>query len=116
MGSFSFPKTERLLKRKGFVNLNRSGKRVHTEHFSVTVGRNGLGITRLGITASKRTGNAVKRNRIKRLVREFFRLNKEQLPQGVDILIAAKKGAADLDLLSTKEELGAILFDKGHVV
>lgn len=80
------------------------------------MGRNGLGITRLGITASKRTGNAVKRNRIKRLVREFFRLNKERLPQGVDILIAAKNGAADLDFLSTQEELGAILFDQGRVV
>jgi len=103
------------LKRAGFVNLNRSGKRVHAEHFSVTVGQNGLGITRLGITASKRTGNAVERNRIKRLVREFFRLNKDRLPRGVDILIAAKRGASDLDLWITQEELGAILFDKGRV-
>ena len=112
MDSFSFPKTQRILKRKGFVNLNRSGKRVHTDHFSVTVGRSGLGITRLGIAASKRTGNAVKRNRIKRLVREFFRLNKDRLPEEVDIVIAAKKGAADLNFRKTQEELGAILFSK----
>lgn len=112
MGSFSFPKTQRILKRKGFVNLNRSGKRVQTDHFFITVGRSGLGVTRLGIAASKRTGNAVQRNRIKRLVREFFRLNKDRLPEGVDIVIAAKKGAADLNLWKTREELGAILFHK----
>ncbi|MCF8063402.1 MAG: ribonuclease P protein component [Deltaproteobacteria bacterium] len=114
MGSFSFPKTRRILKRKDFVNLNRSGKKVHTEHFSITVGRSGPGTNRLGITASKRTGNAVQRNRIKRLVREFYRLNMSRLPQGVDLVIAAKKGAADLDLRKVREELGAILFDKAR--
>ncbi len=110
MGSFSFPKTQRILKRKDFVNLNRSGKKVHTKHFLVMLGRSGSG-RRLGITASKRTGNAVQRNRIKRLVREFFRLNKSRLPHGVDMVVAAKRGAANLDFLNVHEELGAILFD-----
>ena len=110
MDSFSFRKTQRILKRKDFVNLNRSGKRFHTKHFSVTVKRSGLGTNRLGITASKKTGNAVLRNRIKRLVREFFRLNKSRFPQEVDILVAAKKGAAALDYWEVRDELGAILF------
>lgn len=114
MGSFSFPKTRRILKRKDFVNLNRSGKKVHTEHFAITVGRSGPGTNRLGITASKRAGNAVQRNRIKRLVREFYRLNISRLPQGVDLVVAAKRGAADLDLRKVREELGAILFDKAR--
>ena len=76
MGSFSFLKKERLLNRKDFVNLNRLGKRYHTAHFNIIFRENGLGITRLGITASKKIGNSVKRNGIKRFVREFFRYHK----------------------------------------
>jgi ribonuclease P protein component len=116
MGSFSFPKKERLLNRADFVNLNRLGERHHTRHFTLTIKKNGLGITRLGITATKKVGNAVKRNRIKRLIREFFRLNKSKFPQGYDIVIAAKKNASYLDKRKAKEELAEVIFDKKFCV
>lgn len=116
MGSFLFPKTERLLNRPDFVNLNRSGERHYTKHFTVILKKNGLGITRLGVTVTKKTGNAVKRNKVKRLVREFFRLNKSYIPQGYDIVVAAKKDASYLDLWKTKEELAEIIFDKKFCV
>ena len=86
------------------------GKRHHTRHFVVIIKQNGLGMTRLGVTVSKRAGNAVKRNRIKRLIREFFRLNYSKIPQGYDIVVTAKKDAGYLDLWKTKDELGEILF------
>lgn len=105
MGSFSFLKKERLLNRKDFVNLNRLGKRYYTAHFDIIFRKNGLGITRLGITVSKKIGNSVKRNGIKRYIREFFRCHKSHFPQGYDIVIAAKKGAADLDFWNVAEEL-----------
>jgi len=66
----------------------------------------------LGITASRKAGNAVKRNRIKRLIREFFRLNSPRIPQGYDIVVAAKKDASYLDLWKVKEELGEVFFKK----
>jgi ribonuclease P protein component len=100
------------LDRADFVNLNRSGKRYHTRHFVVIGKQNGLSITRLGVTVSKKAGNAVKRNRIKRLIREFFRLNTSQIPQGCDIVVAAKKDASYLDLWKVKEELGEVFFKK----
>jgi len=112
MKDFTFPKKERLLNRSDFVNLNRSGKRYHARHFLVILKQNGLGITRLGVTASKKAGNAVKRNRTKRLIREFFRLNKADLPQGYDIVVAAKKDASYLDLRKTKKELAEIFFGR----
>jgi ribonuclease P protein component len=112
MRSFSFLKKERLLNRKDFVNLNRSGKRYRTAHFTVIFKQNGLGITRLGIIVSKKTGNAVKRNRVKRLIREFFRLSKDYLPQGYDLIIVANKGAYGLNFWNLKEELGEIILDK----
>jgi len=52
------------------------------------------GTTRLGITVTKRVGNAVKRNRIKRLCREYFRLNRNRLDGNWDINIIAKKEAS----------------------
>ena len=116
MNKFSFTKRERLLKRGDFVNLNRLGKRQNTTHFTVIYRRNDLGINRLGITASKKIGNAVKRNRVKRLIREFFRLNRPYFPQGHDIVIVAKKDASYLDLSKVTKELGDILFNKTYSV
>jgi len=116
MALFSFRKTERLLNRADFVNVNRSGERHQTDHFIVIFKRNGLGAKRLGITVSKKTGSAIKRNRVKRLIREFFRLNKSDFPQGYDVVIVAKKDASYCDLAKVKEELGEIIFDKNSFV
>ena len=116
MGSFCFSKKERLLNRKDFVNLNRIGKRFHSAHFLLYIGKNRLGITRLGIIASKKIGNAVTRNRVKRFIREFFRLHKSLMPEGIDILVVARTGAGELDYHRVKEELGEILLDKGFKI
>ena len=112
MGTFSFSKKERLLKRREFLNLHRFGDRHYTKHFICILKQNGLHIKRLGVTASKKTGSAVIRNRIKRLIREFFRLNKGFLPEGYDILIIAKKNAINCDLWTIEEEIGEIVFVK----
>jgi ribonuclease P protein component len=114
MSSFSFSKKERLLNPADFVKVNRSGRRERTPHFTVVYTENGLGISRLGITASRKTGNAVARNRIKRLIREFFRLHKVDLPQGHDILIAARGGASHLGYREVEEELSGYLLDKRY--
>jgi ribonuclease P protein component len=93
------------LNRKDFVNLNRFGRKLRTAHFTVLVARNGLDRPRLGITASRKVGGAVVRNRFKRLVREVFRLHKEFFPAGCDIVVAARKSADDLDFRKVREEL-----------
>lgn len=60
---------------------------------------------RLGITASRRVGNAVARNRVKRAVREWFRAERTQLDVGTDYVVIARKPAASL----TAREIGARL-------
>jgi len=109
MGSFSFRKEERILKRAELIDLNTHGRRYYTKNFLVILRQNRRDITRLGITVSKRVGNAVKRNRTKRLIREFFRLNKQQIPKGYDISIIAVRVNDALNICTVQEELGDLL-------
>jgi ribonuclease P protein component len=105
MRAFSFPKRERLLNRGDFVNLNREGKKYHTVHLVICVRKNRLGVSRLGITTRKSTGNAVTRNRIRRLIREVYRLHKASFPRSCDVMIAAKNGAGKIDYWKMREEV-----------
>jgi ribonuclease P protein component len=109
MGSFSFRKEERIFRRAELLDLNIHGRRYYTKNFLVILNQNRRDITRLGITASKRVGNAVKRNRTKRLIREFFRLNKQQIPKGYDISIIALRVNDALNICKVQEELGDLL-------
>ncbi len=90
---FTFPKRVRLRKRREFLAVQNAGERVNGRHFLALVKRGGSG--RVGITVSKKVGNSVTRNRIKRLVREFIRTS-GWVPDTADVVIIAKRTAAGL--------------------
>jgi ribonuclease P protein component len=110
-GHFTFKKHERLRRQRDFKLALRYGSRRHTEHFTVILRPNALQGSRLGVTVSKKVGNAVKRNRVKRHLREFFRLHKHKLPQAHDLMIIAKEDAATLAYHDVREELAAVLLN-----
>jgi ribonuclease P protein component len=89
--ALGLPKSLRLTKRREFLALRGPGSRKGGSGlFAFVVKPNPLGRNRLGVTATRKTGKAVVRNRLKRLAREFFRLNQGRLPQGFDVLLIAK--------------------------
>lgn len=115
MGLFAFKKEERISKRSEFSDLRLHGKRHSRGNFVVILRKNGRDITRLGIAVSKRVGNSVKRNRIKRLIREVFRHNKQEIPKGYDILIVAREAADKPSFSKVNAELGDLLLRNGEL-
>ncbi len=113
-GGEGFPKRARLTKRSEFLTLTREGKRVHTSHFIVLSKGNKVGQNRLGITVTTRIGNAPARNRVKRLVREFFRRHRQAMIQASDIVVIAKQGADRLSFADVARELGRVLIRNGE--
>jgi ribonuclease P protein component len=107
-----FPKSERLLKRSDFVRLSGQGRKIHAQHFLILCVENGSSSVRIGITASRKTGGAVVRNRVKRMVREFYRLNKGLFP-AADYNIIAKPGAGNLEFGELVRELSRALLRIG---
>jgi ribonuclease P protein component len=105
----SFPRADRLLRRSEFVRVQQRGRRVHMAHFVLLLVRGGRrdGRTdpRLGVTAGRRVGGAVQRNRVKRLVREVFRRNRELFPRECDVVLVARPGADRLDYATVRSEL-----------
>jgi ribonuclease P protein component len=79
------------------------GRRVHTPHFVILLVP-GAG-QRLGVTVGRRVGGATRRNRVKRVVREVFRRNRELFPPDCDIVLVARPGAERLDYATVKSEV-----------
>ena len=99
------------MKRGEFLRIARLGKRVQNRHFIAVYSPADRERTRLGITVTKRVGNAVTRNRIKRLVREYFRKHRHHIKGKRDINIIAKKEAATISPEKTIQSLQQV-FEK----
>ena len=76
---------------------------MHTPHFVIIVLASER--QRLGVTVTRKVAGSVGRNRIKRLVRETYRLDRELFPASSDVVVVARNGADALDYGAVRDEI-----------
>ncbi len=88
---YKLPKKHILRKNSGFQAVYSTGKSYANRMMVLYVLPKDDGPRRIGFAAGKRLGNAVVRNRVKRLMRETYRLNQDKLAGGVDLIIIGRQ-------------------------
>jgi ribonuclease P protein component len=98
-------RAQRIRKRAEFVRIQDSSARVSTRHLLLLLALRAQGPSRLGVVASKKVGNAVVRNRCKRLVREAFRRHPDLFPPSLDVVVVVRPGAHALPQAELDREI-----------
>ena len=109
MRSQSFGKARRLRCRAEFQRVFDSGRRAHGRFVTIVAAPGLTGRSRLGIVASKKLGDAVRRNRAKRLIREIFRRSALSDGQGLDIVVIPRRELLDAGYDSLERDFHAAL-------
>lgn len=91
--SFKISKAQRIRSSQDFARIYDAKQRAGDDHLLVFGQRNGGERTRFGLSVSKKHGGAVRRARLKRLLREAFRLSQHELPAGLDLVLIPRQGS-----------------------
>lgn len=97
--------SESLKKNHQFLFVYKNGKSRANKYLVMYVKENGLGINRIGISVSKKVGNSIVRHRVTRLVRESYRLHENIFNSGLDMVIVARKEAAEVGFYEIESAL-----------
>ena len=108
-GSFRFTKKERITQPQEFRRVMKLGRRLSSRNYILIVKKSESPFHRLGIVVKKEIGPATFRNRMKRYIREFFRLHKSQIKGFYDIILLVKKGCSVNRYQEVEEELRGLL-------
>jgi ribonuclease P protein component len=88
--------TKSLKKNKDFQQVYKKGKSFANKYLIMYVLDNHLPENRLGISTSKKVGNSVERHRLKRLIKESYRLSEKQYQKGFDIVVISRIGSKEI--------------------
>ena len=109
----TFPRSVRIRSRADYLKIQRSGRKVGGRYLTILSMDNDLTVSRFGITVSRKTGNAIKRNRIKRRIRELQRLNQSSIVPGKDIVVIATREASGAHFKDMKIEYEKLIGKAG---
>ena len=98
MSTCSFPKRERLSSRRSIELVFKKGRRYSSEGISLFVLPNDLGRNRFLCTFKRGFGNAVERNRVRRVSKEIYRFNKNSLKKSFDFVLLVSKYSYSFDV------------------
>jgi ribonuclease P protein component len=107
----TFPPTARLKTPAEFRAVYDRKRSVSDALLVIYAKENELGRTRIGLSVSKKIGNAVARNRCKRLFRESFRLSQHDLPNGIDFIMIPRNVPREPTVAELRESLVTLLRD-----
>ena len=97
--------SQSLKKNADFQNVYQCGKSFANKYLVMYVKENDLGINRIGISVSKKVGNSVVRHRVKRLIKESYRLHEGVFNSGLDIVVIARQSAAAVGFFEVESAL-----------
>ena len=97
--------SESLRKNRDFQRVYRQGRSAAGRKFIMYVLDNGTDRNRIGISVSKKVGNSVVRHRVRRLIREGYRLQEPLFSRGVDLIVVARPSAAGCTQAEASENL-----------
>ena len=97
--------TDSLKNNRDFVNVYTSGKSYANKFLVIYTLKNNSDRNRLGISVSKKVGNSVIRHRLKRLIKESYRLHEKMFNSGLDIVVIARKGSDACDYAGIESAL-----------
>ena len=89
--------------------MYREGRRRSSREFTLFVRPNGLEVSRFGWSIKKALGNAVRRNRIRRRLREIFRLHRREITPGWDIVVHPRATVATTEFPTLVQEMMKLL-------
>ena len=111
---FGFSKTYRLRNSSEFREVFRKRRIFSSKNIKIYI-KKGYKVSRLGVIASKKVGNAANRNKAKRMVREIFRKCKNDLKSGTDIIAIPYKSFLRLKYSEAQKEMHELLQNAGLI-
>jgi ribonuclease P protein component len=108
--SLKFNRAQRIKQSRDFSRVRREGQRLVTGCLIANWHRlPGAGATRLGVVTAGKIGNAVARNRARRLLREAFRAHQHDFAQPVDLVLVARPAIAGKGMIDVEKDLLTLL-------